>query len=148
MGTNLKQFAPLSEISRLDPFEGMDEWFRGWNLRPALRDFKVEPRIKMDVHENEKEYTVHAEMPGVSKDQIKVSVDGNQVCISAELKKESEEKSKTCLRSERYFGSQSRAFTLEHEIDDAAVVARYTDGVLDLTLPKKPGSVSKQIKIN
>ena len=52
-----------------------------------------------------------------------------------------------CLRSERYFGSQTRAFVLEHDIDDNAVVARYTDGVLDLTLPKKAGGASKQIQI-
>jgi HSP20 family protein len=86
-------------------------------------------------------------MPGVAKDQIKVTVDGKQVSISAELKKESEVKDKNCLRSERYFGAQTRAFTLEHDIDDNAVVANYKDGVLDLTLPKKPGGTSRQIKI-
>ena len=149
MTHHLRHFSPLQELSRFEPFDGVDDWFRSWNLRPALRDFAVEPRIKMDVHEADKAYTVRAEIPGVPKDQIKVSVDGNTVSISAELKKESDVNDKTCLRSERYFGAQTRAFTLEHDIDDNAVQARYTDGVLSLTLPKKSGaSAARQVKID
>jgi len=148
MANNLTRFDPFAEIARFEPFNGLEDWFRDFNLRPALRDWKVEPRIKIDVAESDAAYTVQAEIPGVKKEDIKVDVQGNQVSISAEIKQESEEKHGKQLRSERLYGSQRRSFTLEHDIDDSKVVASYVNGVLSLNLPKKAGQASKQITIN
>lgn len=145
---NLTRFDPFAEIARFEPFHGMEDWFRDFNLRPALRNMNLEPRIKMDVSESDTAYTVKAEIPGVSKDDIKVDVDGNQVSITAELKRESEEKNGKVLRSERYYGQQSRSFTLGSMIDEPNVTAKYAEGVLELTLPKKPGKTAKQVPIN
>jgi len=104
--------------------------------------------MKIDVEEQEQNYTVHAEIPGVTKENIHVTIDGNQVSISAEVRKENEVKEGTrVLRSERYFGSVSRSFALENEIDEAKAEAQYKDGVLELTLPKKTVSSAKKLTI-
>jgi HSP20 family protein len=108
----------------------------------------VEPRIKIDVTEDDKSYTVTADMPGVKKEDIMVDVHGSEVSIAAELKRESEEKQGKQLRTERVYGMQRRSFTLASEVDEDNVVARYADGVLSLVLPKKAGKGSKQIPIN
>lgn len=145
---NLTRFDPFADIASGEPFRGMEQWLRDFNLRPAMRDFAVEPRIKIDVTESDAAYAVKADIPGVKKEDIHLEVEGNQVSIKAEVKREAEEKSGKSLRSERYYGQQSRSFTLEHDIDDSKVVAKYADGVLELTLPKKPGNGSKRIAIN
>ena len=92
MANHLTRFDPFGDIARFEPFQGLEEWMRDFNLRPALRDWNVEPRIKMDVSEDDRNYTVKAEIPGVKKEDIHVNVEGNQVTIAAELKRESEQK--------------------------------------------------------
>jgi HSP20 family protein len=148
MANNLSRFDPFGDIARFEPFHNLEEWMRDFSLRPALRDWNVEPRIKMDVVEGDTAYTVNAEIPGVKKEDIRVSVEGNEVTISAELKRESEQKEGKALRSERYYGQQTRSFRLSSEVDDAKVEAKYADGVLVLTLPKKPGKSSRHVPIN
>lgn len=144
---NITRYDPFGDIARFEPFRGFDDLFKGFMVRPLLRD--LEPEIKMDVSEDDKAYTVHAEIPGVKKDDIKVTVEGNQVSISAEVKEEKEEKKgKKVVRSERYYGKVYRSFSLGHEVDQAAAKAKYADGVLELTLPKKPGTRGKEIAIS
>ena len=142
----------MANISRYEPFdltsEPFDDLFRGF-FRPVR--FEGQPQqlqLKMDVKENDKSYTVHADIPGVKKEDIHVAIDGNQVSISAEVKKEKEEKEgDKVLRSERYFGKISRSFALEHDIDEAASSAKYNDGVLELVLPKKKPAATKKLTI-
>ena len=75
-------------------------------------------------------------------------VEGNQVTIGAEVKKESEEKKDgRVLRSERQYGYASRSFTLASAVDEAKAIAKYQDGVLELTLPKKAATSSKRLAI-
>lgn len=144
---NLTRYDPFGEITRLDPFRNFDDIFKGFMVRPVLHE--LEPEIKMDVAEDDKAYTVRAEIPGVKKDDIKVAVEGNQVSISAEVKKEKEEKEgKKVIRSERYYGKVYRSFSLDHDVDQDAVKAKYSDGMLELTLPKKPGTAGKEITIS
>ena len=144
---NITRYDPFKEITRFDPFRDLDDMFKGFMVRPVLRD--LEPEIKLDVSEDDKTYTVRAEIPGVTKEDIKVAVDGNEVSISAEVKKQKEEKEgKKVIRSERYYGSVYRSFTLDHDVDPDATKAKYTDGVLELTLPKKPGTAGKEIKVS
>ena len=148
MANHLTRFDPFSDIARFEPLNGIEDWFRDFQLRPALRDWNVEPRIKLDVSETDVAYTVKAEIPGVKKEDIKVDVEGGVVSITAELKHESEVKTGKLLRTERSYGVQRRSFTLAHDIDDTKVVASYADGVLSLSLPKKSGKASKHIPIS
>ena len=92
---------------------------------------------------------MQADIPGVSKDDIRVSIDGNRVSISAELKDErvTRDGGGKVVRSEREYGQQSRSFMLPHEVDEAGAQARYQDGVLLLDLPKKAGTGGKQLAI-
>jgi HSP20 family protein len=139
----------MANITRRDPFEmtdPLDNLFRGF-FRPVQLD-KEMPQIRMDVKEDEKSYAVHADMPGVAKDDIHVTIDGNTVSISAEVKKNTEQKEgEKVLRRERYFGRVSRSFALEHEVDEAAATARCQDGVLELVLPKKTAAAARRLNI-
>jgi HSP20 family protein len=98
-------------------------------------------QIKVDVKETDAVYTVHAEIPGVGKEEIHVTLDGNTVTLSAEVKQEdTTTKGEKVLRSERYFGSVSRSFQLAQDIDQEASKAKFENGVLTLTLAKKKAS--------
>ena len=115
--------------------------FKGFFVRPV--GFEGQPEIKMrvDVRESDKVYTVRADVPGAKKEDIQVTVEGNVVTIRAEVRKSSmKEDGGKLLRSERYEGVVSRSFSLPEYVDVNAVQAKYLDGVLDLTLPKKPGA--------
>ena len=106
------------------------------------------PRIKLDLHELETSYTVKAEIPGVRKEDIDVRVDGNVVTISAEVKKEKEEKKEgRVLRSERQEGYASRSFTLACPVDEAKAAAKYENGILELSLPKKAETSTKRLPV-
>jgi len=143
---NIARFDPFGELARHDPFRDFDEAFRV--PRTFLRNLPEEPQMRMDVSEDERAFRVKAEMRGVNKDDIKVSIDRNQVTISAEVKKETEEKKgEKVIRSERYYGNQYRAFTLQSDLDPARAEARYDKGVLELTLPKREPSTAKQVAI-
>ncbi|MBV6274445.1 Hsp20 family protein [Alcaligenaceae bacterium CGII-47] len=141
MANNLMQFDPFNDITHFSPLRSFEDLFKDFRLRSTLGNFETEPRIKMDVSETDHGYTVKAEIPGVKKEDVKVAIEGNQVTISGQTKYETEKKDgETIVRRERYLGHQSRSFTLAHEIDDLKAVAKYHDGVLELSLPKKPGN--------
>ena len=140
----------MNELRVTDPFaiEPLDEMFRQvmrpWRSELAERA----PQIKLDVHENDTSYAVKAEVQGVNKDDIDVRIEGHRVTLSAEVKKDSEEKKDgRVLRSERHYGYASRSFTLSGEVDEARSEAKYKDGILELTLPKKTKSSSKRLPV-
>jgi len=137
-------------IKRIDPLdEAFNDLLRGFFVRPMSLEAANQPaQFKMDVREDEKAYTVHAELPGAKKDDIEVSVDGSQVTVSAEVKSEKEQKEgERVLRRERYYGKVARSFTLGQDIDEAGAQAKFTDGVLELTLPKKAVVSAKRLSI-
>ena len=141
----------MANITRFDPFNDVDDLFKGLFVRPMRFDLDVAPQmqVKMDVTKADDSYTVRAELPGIKKDDIHVSIDGNEVTISGEAKKESEEKKgEEVIRSERYYGKVLRTFTLPHEVDDAKATAIYADGVLKLTLPMKVKAATKKLAVN
>jgi HSP20 family protein len=141
----------MANIARFDPFNQLDDLFKGFLVRPMRFDIDMpeQMNIKVDVTKNDDTYTVKAEMPGVKKDDISISMDGNMITISGEVKKESEEKKgEEVIRSERYYGRVSRSFTLPQEIDEAKSKATYADGVLQLTLATKTASGSKKLKVS
>jgi HSP20 family protein len=145
---NITRFDPFEELARFQPLANIDDFFKGFRLRPRLSDVEVEPRIKVDVSEADNAYNVKAEIPGVKKEDIHVAIDGKQVSIEAEVKTEKEEKKgEKVVRSERYYGKQYRSFTLGNDIDSAKAEAKYQDGVLELKLPKKSNGSSKELKV-
>ena len=141
----------MSNITRYDPFNDLvDDFFKGFLVRPVAyegRGNEVLPRMKVDVAEKNGAYVVKGELPGVRKEDIHVSVDGAQVTLEAEVKQEKSTEEERVLHTERTYGKVSRAFTLPQEIDESKVQARFQDGVLELTLPKKQAAPRKQIAI-
>lgn len=149
--SNITRFKPFgNELARFDPFWDVDDIFNRFMMRPLLREgMEIEPQIKMDVKEADGKFVVNAEIPGVNKDDIHVTVEGNRISISAEVKQEKETKEgERMIRCERSYGMASRSFTLADEVDQSKVQAKYNNGVLELTLPKKPGSTRKEISIS
>jgi HSP20 family protein len=139
----------MSNLRLLDPVFGneFDTVLRRL-FAPAVLESETAPALKMriDVTENDKGFNVKADIPGVKKEDISVKIDGHVVSINAEAKSEKETRSNgdKVLRSERYYGSISRTFSLGQDVDDTKVEARYVDGVLTLDLPKKaPAAASK-----
>lgn len=138
----------LTRRNRLEPL--FDDMFKGFFVRPFSTDNgnDMAGAIRIDVKETGEAYTVHAEVPGVNKEDLNVDIDGNRVSISAEVKKASEQKDgEKVLRSERYYGQVARLFQLPVEVDEARATARYRDGVLELTLPKKTASSARKLTI-
>ena len=148
MANNIKRFDPFGEIARFEPFRNFEDFFREFRMMPGMRGAESEPRIRMDMSETDQAYMVKAEIPGVKKEDIKVSIEGNQVSISAEVRKEEDKKSGNTMHSERYYGQQYRTFTLPQDVDDAKAEAKYHDGILELALPKKPGGGGKQLTVH
>lgn len=148
--SDLTRFNPFRGLARVDPFgRDLDDMFKGFFLAPMPFNQPASGQFPIDVTEDEKNYKVRAELPGFAKDEISVSVSGDQVTIAAETKKEKEEKkgSQVVLR-ECYYGKQFRSFTLPQPVDDGKTTAKYEDGVLNLVLPKKGNGKNKSIAID
>lgn len=139
----------MNQVTRWDPFENLFKDFRGLVLQPVdLASNPDVPALKVDVKEDKDAYTVHADLPGVAKDDIHVNIEGAVVSISAEKKRAVENREgERVLRSERHYGKVSRSFQLGQDIDEARAQARFADGVLELTLPKKVGASSRKLTI-
>ena len=141
----------MANITRFDPFnELVDDLFKGFLVRPVAyaNNGEALPRVKVDFAEKNGAYLVTAELPGVKKEDIHVAIDGAQVTLEAEVKREKEAaKDERVLHTERTFGKVSRSFSLPQEVDEARAEAKFRDGVLELTLPKKQAAQRKQISI-
>jgi HSP20 family protein len=141
----------MSNLTRYDPFnELVDDFFKGFLVKPLAYETReaVAPRMKVDVAEKNGAYLVTAELPGVKKEDIHISVDGAQVTLEAEIKREREAtQDERMLHVERAYGKAVRSFSLPQELDEAKVEAKFHDGVLELTLPKKAAAARKQITI-
>lgn len=149
MTRQLTRWNPFREMAGYHPWTDADEFWKEFAIRPAWAGPEGEPQIKVDVSEDDGAYTVKAEIPGVKKEDIDVSIDGNTVAISAEVKQEKEAKEgRRVVRSERYYGSVYRGFTLGHEVNEAKAEATYADGVLTLRLPKKAGTAAKKLSVS
>ena len=147
MANSLMRFDPFTEIGRFDPFRNIDELLGDFPMMLPRRGIAAMPRFRMDVAEDDKNFLVKADIPGVNKDDIKVEIDGNQVTLSVEIKEEKEASGAGMLCRERQYGQQYRSFTLPQEVDDTKAQAKYENGVLQLTLPKKAGTSRKQLAI-
>lgn len=128
-----------------------DDFFRdvapGYFVKPLHGD-PLPAQIKVDIKEDGNAYTVQAEVPGVGKEDIHVGVEGGIVTISADVKQQDQQtKDEKVLRSERYYGSVSRSFQLPQEVDAAAAKAKYENGILVLTLPKRTQASTRRVTI-
>lgn len=141
----------MSNLRLLDPTFGT-------NFETALRRFFAPSeldadwaplKMRLDVSESDTAFTVKADIPGVKKEDIDVRIEGNLVQIDAKSESESQTKGNgdKVLRSERHCGSISRSFSLGQDVDASKVQARYADGVLTLTLPKKAPAPTSRINI-
>jgi len=148
----------MQTVQLYDPFSraGLDDLFRGL-FKPVqvARDAAV--AIKVDVTEKDGAYVVHAEIPGVNRDDIQVTIEGSQVTIAAEVKrtvdvkdgngKDDARHDERVLRSERYYGAVYRSFVLPVELDEVASAAKYENGVLELKLAKKAAVAGRKLTI-
>ena len=140
---NITSFHPLE-----DAFENLFRGLPVWLPNPA-RPAAAPAQFRMDVTENDREYQVLAELPGAKKEDISITINGNEVAVSAEVKHEKDVKNgETVLRTERYYGTIQRAFSLGQEVDEATSQAKYNDGVLELTLPKKTVAAAKRLTVH
>lgn len=146
----------MANVTRFDPrgdYFGdlVDDLFKGFLVRPLAYEGRTNGallRMKVDVAEKNGAYTVTAELPGVKKEDIQVTIDGAEVTLAAEVKREKEvTHDERVLHAERTFGKVSRSFSLPQEVDEAKAEARFRDGVLELTLPKKAAETRKPIQI-
>lgn len=139
----------MANVTRYNPFEELfNDFGKGFWVKPLAFPAGAEVSIKVDVQEDDKSYTVRADVPGVKKDDIQVDVEGSMVSLRAEAKQEKEEKKgEKVIYSERSYGMASRSFSLPTEVDEKGAKAEYKDGVLTLTLPKKANGGGKRITV-
>ena len=142
----------MLNMTRFNPLEdSLDNLFRGvpvWLPSPERRA-AAPAQFRMDITESDKEYQVLAELPGVRKEEISITINGNEVAVAVEVKQEKVLKNgDTVLCAERFYGTLKRAFSLGQEIDEASAQARYNDGVLELTLPKKTAAAAKRVAVH
>lgn len=130
-----------------------DEFFRDFPLGYSIRPLHGEPlpsseKFRVELKENNDNVVVHAEIPGVDKDDIDISIDGNVLTIKAEVKQyDADRQDDKVLHSERFYGSVQRSFSLPSNIVQAKATADYKDGMLILTLPKETPSGAKKISV-
>jgi HSP20 family protein len=143
----------MQTVQLYDPFAsaGLDSLFRGL-FKPVQTTADSAVAIKLDVTEVGDAYVVHAEIPGVNRDDIHVTIEGNQVTIAAEVKREPKtagdaSNGERVLRSERFYGAAYRSFILPVELDETASEAKYLNGVLELKLAKKPALAGRKLTI-
>ncbi|MBD3368652.1 MAG: Hsp20 family protein [Candidatus Eisenbacteria bacterium] len=122
-----------------------DRLLRNWMSPASLSEFDWNPSV--DISETEDAIVVTAEVPGVSMDDVDVSVDENQLVISGEKRQEEEEKEKNYYRMERSYGSFKRIFTLPRSADIDRVAATHKDGVLTVTVPKTEVARGKKVEV-
>jgi HSP20 family protein len=154
-GGEIQKAAPSRWMSPLEEMERLvDEYFpRGWLRRwewPAIPEFarRMEMRMpKVDVIDRSDEVMVRAEIPGVEKKDLDVSVTGNTVTIKGQTRREEKEEKGDYYRCEISRGSFSRTVSLPAEVDSSQARASFKEGVLELVLPKKPEAKRQPINI-
>jgi len=141
----LTPWQPLRDmVSLRDDFDRLFESFFGTNL--IEKEGFWSPIL--DIEENNGNIVVKAELPGMKKEDIKVTVKDNMLSVSGERKQEKETKDKMYHRIERCYGKFNRTVMLPSEVDADKVKAAYKDGILNITLPKPESAKPKQIEVD
>jgi HSP20 family protein len=145
------RYEPMSEL--------VNDLFKGFLVRPVgygaatatgtAAGGEVSGRFVLDVLESDSTYTVQAELPGFSKQDLRIEIEADQVSITAERTSNAEARQgERVIHSERYLGQVRRSFRLGQEVDASTAQASYADGVLTLTLPKRVSVSARQITVN
>ncbi len=143
-------------IVRWDPFKDLlrlqDEFNKFFEDQLAKRVGSEELASSswippVDIYEDENNIVIKADLPGMDQKDIEVKVENNTLIIKGEKKFEDEEKKDNYHRIERFYGTFQRAFTLPDTVDVEKIKAAYKNGVLEITIPKKPETKPKQIKV-
>lgn len=139
----------LNTLTRYEPLTGrldrvLDELFRPGLWQASASELAP---MRVDVRESADAYTVFAELPGVTKDQIQVEIEGDEVAITAETRRDEAKEGESWLYAERRVGKRQRRFVVPQEIDEANAQARFVDGLLELTLPKKAPQAAKRVEV-
>ena len=141
----------MNTLTRYEPLVGRLDGLFNEFFRPAFVWEDGAPAqplpIRVDVKETAEAYTVSAELPGLKKEEIAVEIEGNEVTISAETRREPAKDGEKFLRLERSFGKTARRFALPQDLDETKAAAKFTDGVLELTLPKKAAVTGRKLAI-
>jgi HSP20 family protein len=147
----------MANVVRYDPFDLLEGVMKsvlrpGYEAAQARQPGAWNANIPIDVTENDRAYFVLADLPGVKKEDVNVSIIGSQLTLSAEIKQEKAveqgQGKETVLVNERPSGTLSRTITFAGDIDDAKAEAQFRDGVLKLTLPKKESAQVKRLNIH
>lgn len=146
MAGNLTRFDPPSPLARFNPMRNLVNAFDMFDIMRPTRMLEDQV-IPVDITETDQAYLVKAEMPGVKREDIKVSIQGDQVTISAETNADEERTEGNIVCRERYHGKQFRSFSLPQSVDEDNAHATCNNGVLELNLPKKGGGGAKQLSI-
>ena len=140
----------MNPLIRYEPLVGQLDGLFNEFFRPAYLPTHADTPapIRFDVRESSEGYVVSAELPGVKKEDVQVEIEGNEVTISAETRRETEARdSDKWLRTERYFGKAARRFALPQEVDETKSAAKFENGLLQLTLPKKVAVSGRKLNI-
>ena len=128
----LLRFEPIRDLDHFsNRFNRLFDEFPGFNYK---NNDSFSPRI--DISENEDNIQIAAEIPGVSKENLKITLQDNIITIEGEKKKVSKNQNENYYREERNYGKFKRSFTLPVEVDSENVEAKFNDGILDITLNK------------
>lgn len=146
MAGNLTRFDPQATLARFNPMRDLMNAFDMFDVMRPMRMLENQV-IPVDITETEQAYLVKAEMPGVKREDIKVSIQGDRVTISADTSADEERTEGNLVCRERYHGRQFRSFSLPQSVDEENAHATCNNGVLELNLPKKGGTGAKQLSI-
>lgn len=129
-----------------EPFNVLKEFNEGF-ANNFEGDLESRWSPKVDIVEKEKSYVVRAEVPGVSKEDIDIDLKDNNLVIKGEKKFEKKEENDNYVRVESSYGSFQRSFFIDEKVDRNNISAKYKDGVLEVTLPKKEEAAPKKIEV-
>ena len=135
--SNRRDFFPMMSV--------FDNFFS--NYTEEDKDRENVRRMAIDLIENEKDYEIVANLPGLKKANIKISINENELVIDAKQEERKEEKKDSYYKCERYSGNYRRTITLTDQCNAENINAKFEDGVLTLTIPKKEPEPTKEIKI-
>ena len=155
-----KALRPRTTETAMSPWEEMDRWFermgrQGW-LRPGFWEWpphfeSIGPfrggSPKVDVVDRDTEVVVRAELPGVAKDDLDVTVTDDSVTLKAHTSHEEKEEKGEYYRREMSYGEYQRTVPLPHTVNGEKARATFNDGVLELTLPKVEKTSRKKVKV-
>ncbi len=143
-------------LMRFDPLREMENLSTRWNrafANPASFEAPVDGSVfgdwmpAMDIEESDKEYLIKAELPAIKREEVKVCISNGVLTVEGERKHEREDRNKKFHRVERSFGRFVRRIAVPTDVDEQKVTAEFTDGVLNLHLPKSESAKPKTVDI-